>query len=220
MKTVPIKAGRVISEVRYENVEGESTQTINESAVRYLLQKFPLDKIFIFASKKVRGEIEGYHNNFARILDDDILLSVTDAARHGKKILVKCEGKEAITVTPLAIETDFLCSRQYLVALREKKLMRLKIEKITAGSLVKEAAEKFSLGRERLREKILCEELGGRKVEEATGEFIWSLETPNPLHIYPRLWKIRLWAEILTTKLRERMCRDAKEALEKYAEPV
>ena len=49
--------GNKISTARYENVEGESTQTTSESAFRYLLQKFPLDKIFIFASKRVRGEI-------------------------------------------------------------------------------------------------------------------------------------------------------------------
>ena len=50
----------VISEARYENVPGENTQTTNESAVRYLLEKFPLDKIFIFASKGVRGKLVGY----------------------------------------------------------------------------------------------------------------------------------------------------------------
>ena len=50
----------LISEARYENVEGENTQTTNESAVRYLSKNFPLDKIFIFASKKVRSEIVGY----------------------------------------------------------------------------------------------------------------------------------------------------------------
>lgn len=50
----------LISETRYENVDGEKTQTTNESAFRYLLKNFPLDKIFIFASKKVRGEIVGY----------------------------------------------------------------------------------------------------------------------------------------------------------------
>lgn len=44
-----------ISAARYENIEGERTQATSESAVRYLLQKFPLDKIFIFASKKIRG---------------------------------------------------------------------------------------------------------------------------------------------------------------------
>lgn len=54
--------GGKISAARYENVKGESTQTTNESAFRYLLQKFPLDKIFIFASKKVRGEIKGYRD--------------------------------------------------------------------------------------------------------------------------------------------------------------
>ena len=52
-----------ISEAHYENITGENTQTTNESAIRYLLQKFPLDKIFIFASKKVRSEINGYSAN-------------------------------------------------------------------------------------------------------------------------------------------------------------
>lgn len=47
----------VVSETPYTNVEGEKTQTTNESAIRYLLETTPLDKIFIFASKKVRGEI-------------------------------------------------------------------------------------------------------------------------------------------------------------------
>ena len=41
-----------VSETRYENVAGEKTQTTNESALRYLLQKCTLDKVFIFASKK------------------------------------------------------------------------------------------------------------------------------------------------------------------------
>lgn len=39
----------------FENIGGsEPVQTTNESAVRYLVQKFPLDKIFMFGSKKVR----------------------------------------------------------------------------------------------------------------------------------------------------------------------
>ena len=194
-------------------------------------------KSLIDASDAEREIFQFRNNNFARILDDDILLSVMEAARRGRKILVEREGKEPLTVTPLAIETDFLCSRQYLVALRDKELMRLRVEKITAVSLVKEAAEKFSptngrmrevrlkvrfttADEGRLREKILREELGGRKVEEADGEFVWTVATSDPLQIYPRLWKIQPWAEILTTKLRERMSRDAKEALAKYAEPV
>ena len=56
----------VISEASYENVEGEDTQITNESAVRYLLKKFPIDKIFIFASKKVRREIAGYSDEEGR----------------------------------------------------------------------------------------------------------------------------------------------------------
>lgn len=50
----------MISEADYENIHGEKTQTTNESAIRYLLKIFPLDKIFIFASKKVRDDIKGY----------------------------------------------------------------------------------------------------------------------------------------------------------------
>lgn len=47
----------IISEAAYENIAGEEkTQTTNESALRYLRELFPVDKIFIFASKKVRGE--------------------------------------------------------------------------------------------------------------------------------------------------------------------
>lgn len=60
VKTKSIDNKIVISEAHYENVEGENTQTTNESAVRYLLKEFPLDQIFIFASKKVRAEIAGY----------------------------------------------------------------------------------------------------------------------------------------------------------------
>ena len=50
----------LISEADYENVHGDKTQTTNESAIRYLLKFFPIDKIFIFASKKVRDDIKGY----------------------------------------------------------------------------------------------------------------------------------------------------------------
>ena len=59
LSDVKIKNG-VISKAGYENIEGEKTQTTNESALRYLLKKFPLDKVFIFASKKVRGDIKDY----------------------------------------------------------------------------------------------------------------------------------------------------------------
>ena len=43
--------------VSYTNIDGEQTQTTNESAVRYLLKNYSLDKIFIVASEKVRGKM-------------------------------------------------------------------------------------------------------------------------------------------------------------------
>ena len=56
VKTKKIDGKVVISETRYENVAGEEkTQITNESALRYLLKDFPVEKIFIFASKTVRG---------------------------------------------------------------------------------------------------------------------------------------------------------------------
>lgn len=55
VKTKKIGDKIIISEADYENVVGEKTQITNESAVRYILQDFPIDKIFVFASKKVRN---------------------------------------------------------------------------------------------------------------------------------------------------------------------
>lgn len=47
-----------VSETIYENVDGAPVHTTNESAVRYLLQHgVKFSKIFILASKKIRGEI-------------------------------------------------------------------------------------------------------------------------------------------------------------------
>ena len=179
------------------------------------------------------------NNNFARILDDDLLLTVLNAVTRRKKISVVRESKPPAIVTPLAVETDFLCSRQYLVALNQGELMRLRVEKISAINLVDESTENFSSPRQKLREvrlrvkfqnqherlireKILSKELPMRIVDESADEFICVVETPDPLQIYPRLWKFQPWAEILAgaDNLRERMRRDAEEALKNYAEPV
>ena len=69
VKTKPLNDSVGISDAHYVNVDGENTQTTNESAFRYLLKKFPLDKIFIFASKKVHGEIKDYRDKYYR--DED-----------------------------------------------------------------------------------------------------------------------------------------------------
>lgn len=54
VKTKKVGDKFVISETLYCNIAGEKTQTTNESAVRYLLKDCPVDKVFVFASKKVR----------------------------------------------------------------------------------------------------------------------------------------------------------------------
>ena len=68
VKTIPINGKLVISEAHYENVEGESTKTTNESAVRYISKRVQLDKIFIFASKKVRSNITHFDRDTKKIL--------------------------------------------------------------------------------------------------------------------------------------------------------
>lgn len=71
VKTVKDKTGKItIRKTPYENVDGEPTQTTNESAVRYLLQETSLDKIFIFASEKVRKE-EIIHVDGTKYLGED-----------------------------------------------------------------------------------------------------------------------------------------------------
>ena len=196
-------------------------------------------KNFQGAAESVREIFQFRNNNFAGILDDDILLTITEALRRRKKLVAERENHAPIVITPCAVETDFFCSRQYLVAFRQKELMRLRVEKITEIKLAKDTAEKFSLARQKLREvhlrvkfkneeerrrreKTLTEELPARIVDETEGEFICVVETPDPLQIYPRLWKFQPWAEILPGKdgLRERMRRDVEEALKNYAEPV
>ena len=196
-------------------------------------------KNFYVMPENSREIFQFKNNNFARILDDDLLLTVLNAIRRCKKISVVRESKLPAIVTPLAIEIDFLCSRQYLVALNQGELMRLRVEKISAINLVDESAENFSSPRQklrevrlrikfqnpherRLREKLLSKELPMRIVDESDNEFTCVVETPDPLQIYPRLWKFQPWAEILAgaDNLRERMRRDVLEALKNYAVPV
>lgn len=165
-------------------------------------------------------------------------MTIAEALRRRKKLLVERENKFPVTVSPLAVETDFLCSRQYLVALRQKELMSLRIEKITAVKLTNDDSEPIATSRQRLRqvrllihfkdaderrrrEKMLTDELPARIVEEAE-KVICVVETPDPLQIYPRLWKFQPWAEILPGEdgLRERMRRDVQEVLKNYAKSV
>lgn len=177
------------------------------------------------------------NNSFVRILDDDILLTVVNALNLKKKILVKRENKSALEVTPLAIETDFLCGRQYLTALNRKEFVRLRLDKIIEVSILKESAKETVIFQKKFREiklrvhfknfkerseqeKILCEEFEIKILSEEENFFICVIETVDPLQLYPKLWKFQTWAEILqgSDGLRERMKKDVEEALKNYAE--
>ena len=177
------------------------------------------------------------NNNFVRLLDDDILLTVANALKLKKKILVKRENKPAIIVTPLAVETDFLCSRQYIFALKNKETLRLRTDKIIEVSILKDDANTTVVLKEKMREiklrvrfknleerkareKFLREEFEIKIVAEEENFFVCAIETTDPLQYYPKLWKFQTWAEILhgTDGLRERMKNDAEEALKNYAE--
>lgn len=177
------------------------------------------------------------NNNFVRILDDDILLTVINALKSKKKILVKRENKSAIIVTPLAMETDFLYSRQYISALHKKEFLRLRVDKIIEVEILKESAESvgslkkksreiklcvhFQNFEERTaREKILCEEFDMEIFDEGENFFICAIKAEDPLQFYPKLWQFQTWAEILpgADGLRERMKNDAEEALKNYEE--
>ena len=57
VKTKNIDGKVDVQKTDYKNVAGEKTQLTNESAMRYLSERFPIDKIFIFASKKVRNQL-------------------------------------------------------------------------------------------------------------------------------------------------------------------
>lgn len=223
----------------------ENELTLLHSALKFYQNVAPIGTAGYFlcdslktCTESAREIFQFRNNNFARILDDDLLLTIAKAIHLRKKILVERENKSPVTVTPVAVETDFLCSRQYLVALRQKELMSLRIEKIVSVKLLGDAGEKFSPSQKklrevrllvhfkdaderRLREKILTEELPARIVEEAQG-VICVVETPDPLQIYPRLWKFQPWAEILAGKdgLRERMRRDVQEVLKNYAKSI
>ena len=188
------------------------------SALNFLRNVSPMGAAGYFlcdSLKSISGNVEPVreifqfrNNNFARILDNDILFTIAQALRRCKKVLVEREKHLPIVVTPLAVETDFLFSRQYLVALRQKELIHLRIEKITAVKILEDVAEKFSPVRQKvravrllvkfkdederqLREKILTEELPARIVSRTTGEFICVVETLDPLQIYPRFWKFQ-----------------------------
>ena len=180
------------------------------------------------------------NNNFSRILDDDIIFEILQGINENKKILVDRKYKAPITIIPLSIETDFLYNRQYLNALKEDgknfEPIRLRIDKIKKLKLLSNIENFNYTDSKNLRniflkvtfcdneqrqnyENILNEQIDIQITEEGKNYFICKIQTEDPLQIYPSLWKIQPWAEILSGKdnLRERMKNDVQEALKNYA---
>ena len=179
------------------------------------------------------------NNNFVRLLDDDILFQILKAVKNRQKILIERENKPPLTVTPLAIETDFLCCRQYIFALKDKSPQRIRVDKIASVTPLKVAAENSFDKNKNLREirlrvkfkdtaekkrraEILNAAADFKIVEEAENFFVCAVEVEDPRQFYPYLWKWQPWAEILPGKdgLRARMKNDVEEVLKNYAEPV
>ena len=179
------------------------------------------------------------NNNFVQILDEDILFATLNAINGKRQISCRRENQPPITVTPLAIETDFLCCRQYILAVRGKETFKFRTDKIIDAEISNLPAQNFSPPKKKLREiklrvnfqdavernkytEILNAETDFKIIDEGQNFFICAIEVEDPLQFYPRLWKFQTWAKILpgADGLRERMLNDAKEVLKNYAEPV
>ena len=93
VKTRSVDGKVVISEAAYENVAGEKTQTTNESAVRYLSERFLVDKIFVFASKKVRKKIADRNGLLFLAADGKPRSHLKFSLERGKKFLTNTAFK-------------------------------------------------------------------------------------------------------------------------------
>ena len=179
------------------------------------------------------------NNNFVQILDEDILFLTLEAINSKRQISYKRENLPPLTVTPLAIETDFLCCRQYILAVRSKDTFKFRADKIIDAEISNLPAQSFSAPKKKIREiklrvafqddaernkriENLSAETDFKIIDEGQNFFICAIAVEDPLQFYPRLWKFQPWAKILpgVDGLRERMLNDAKEVLKNYAEPV
>ena len=147
------------------------------------------------------------NDNFTRILDDDLVLTIIQALNERRRLLIERRKKRSLTAIPLALETDFLYDRQYLAAWKvsERGLepVRLRLDEITSLKLGEPIDRITSTNTERLREIVL------------------RVTFDNDTQRREREQIIRQpWAEILSGKLRSRMLDDANEALKNYADTL
>ena len=189
------------------------------------------DEIFLFRN-----------DHFTRILDDDLIFVIVQAIRARQKLKLEREHKPPLTVIPLSIETDFFYNRQYLSALKELdgrrfEPVRLRLDKIKSLKPTAEIETQPLTTSERLRKILLrvtfdddvqrrerLDLLNSRfdieLIEESAGHFVCAIRTVDPLMIYPQLWSLQPWAEILSEGLRTRMRDDVREALKNYGDVI
>ena len=189
------------------------------------------------------GNIFQFRNDhFTRILDDDLIFVIVQAIRARQKLKLEREHKPPLTVIPLSIETDFFYNRQYLSALKELdgrrfEPVRLRLDKIKSLKPTTKIETQPLTTPERLREILLRvtfdDDVQRRErfdllnsrfdieiVEEGAGHFVCAIRTVDPLRLYPQLWSLQPWAEILSEGLRTRMRDDVSEALKNYGDVV
>ena len=183
------------------------------------------------------------NNSYVRILDDDIILAIITAIREKQLLCIKRDRMPDITVFPIAIHTDYDYNRQYLIAEKihsknssEHVLLRIdKITKVISQKDIPHKSLRIKEHKQEIRLRVTYANKQERYSRETTlaaynikiisqdeTSFICSILVSDPLKLYPWLWSIQPWAEILPGKdgLRERMKKDLQEALRNYASPI
>ena len=179
------------------------------------------------------------NNSFSRILDDDMLLVILQAIKDGQHLRIERDNKPVITVAPIAIHTDFHYNRRYLIAMKQvpgkhAEPVSLRVDNIRTATPVNgtpflspPSAVKpreihlkvtFSDAKERSRYEVILYQKDMRILAEEPLSFYCAIPAQDPLQLYPWLWSLQPWAEILpgADGLRERMKQDIRKALLQY----
>ncbi len=185
------------------------------------------------------GIFQFKNNHLVRILDDEVILNVLEAMRRGGAMELRREEKKPIRLLADRIETDYIYNRQYIcVSDAQHQTAAIRADRVESVARPKKSGEGVKALRRkkarppqelRLRVHFADEAERGRRlavlkdilpqgeVMEGGGEVIFTAAVKDPLHVYPWLWPLQPWAEIVAPDaLRERMREAAKEVLEHY----
>ena len=179
------------------------------------------------------------NNNFTRILDDEVLVTIIQAIKSKKALVARRKDKPTITVLPRAIYTDYIYNRQYIIGRKllspgKAEPVSLRIDLLTDIAFAEVPLPPSAATATRLqeihlrvtfdnaREKSEREDLlisRGAKITSAEPHvFLCTIPAVDPLRLYPWLWSLQPWAEILPGKdgLRRRMEKDLRNMLTDY----